>query len=466
MIPINFIGPSYPIEDIALSSRRTVNLYIEQDEAYLGGVAAIGFPGYRTLLTLDNGEVRGSVQFRGDLIEVRGAIVYKISPGLSATAIGTLYTTQGRVGIAESGTEVCIVDGQDGWIWDGSNFQIITSTTFTATKADDVGFMDGFFVCNEPGTARIWASDSYDGLTWQATRVSTAEFDSDEVMRIFVDKEILLFGPKTTQGYYNSGASPMPFKAIRSMRLTYGLAAKWAVAPADNSVFFLGQNNGGVSLMRLEGARPQRVSTRAWERQWSNWKHDDAYMISMDFDGHEWVILTFPSARAGGRSFLYDISTKMITEIGKFQPIVGDFQAHPMLTYQRFSDRHIVGMVDGVVAELDKDVYEMGSDPLISVIRTPVITENRERMFIHSLQILMEVGQGLTSGQGSDPMIRIRMSDDGGRSWDNFRDEPVGKMGEYIQRVKSDLWGSSYDPCFEFWFSEPIPRKFLQLFAE
>lgn len=466
MIPVQFLGASYPTEDIAVCSRRAVNIYLEADENYKNKAVGLGFPGYNTVQTLDNGDVRGSILFNGDLIEVRGAKVYKITDGLGVTDIGTLATTQGRVGIAESGTQVCIVDGKDMWIYDGSNFSIVTASVVTTAKPDSVAAQDGWFICNEPGTGRIWVSDLYDGFTWSALRTATAEFRSDNVIRVFADKDLLLFGGTTTQGYYNSGASPMPFKAVRTARMTYGLAAKDAVVSADNTVYFLGQNKGGVSLMRLEGSRPVRASTRAWERQWSNWKYDDAFLLSMDFDGHEWVVLTFPSAQPGGRSFLYDISTQLITEIGRFEPTVGDFVAHPMMQYQRFSGRHIVSMVNGVLAELDKDIYTMGGDSLISVIRTPVIHEARERIFIHSLQLDMEVGRGLPSGQGSDPMIRIRMSEDGGLSFDNFRDEPTGKMGESIHRVKSDLWGSAYDPVFEFWFSEPLPRKFLQLYVE
>jgi hypothetical protein len=51
------------------------------------------------------------------------------------------------------------------------------------------------------------------------------------------------------------------------------------------------------------------------------------------------------------------------------------------------------------------------------------------------LQINCETGVGINSGQGDDPQMILRWSDDGGHTWSNERSISVGKVGEYYQRA-------------------------------
>mgnify|MGYP000526420300 CR=1 FL=1 len=53
----------------------------------------------------------------------------------------------------------------------------------------------------------------------------------------------------------------------------------------------------------------------------------------------------------------------------------------------------------------------------------------------HSLQLDCESGTGLVTGQGSDPEIMLRWSDDGGHTWSNEHWKPMGRIGEYGTRV-------------------------------
>jgi hypothetical protein len=53
----------------------------------------------------------------------------------------------------------------------------------------------------------------------------------------------------------------------------------------------------------------------------------------------------------------------------------------------------------------------------------------------HSLQLDCETGVGLNSGQGSDPQVMLRWSDDGGHTWSNEHWSPVGKIGAYGHRT-------------------------------
>ncbi len=55
-------------------------------------------------------------------------------------------------------------------------------------------------------------------------------------------------------------------------------------------------------------------------------------------------------------------------------------------------------------------------------------------MVIDAWEILAEVGLGLPTGQGSDPMVMLRVSRDFGKTWSNERRASFGKIGAYGHR--------------------------------
>jgi len=65
----------------------------------------------------------------------------------------------------------------------------------------------------------------------------------------------------------------------------------------------------------------------------------------------------------------------------------------------------------------------------------PTGENNLKRTAHHALQIDMESGVGLNLGQGSDPEIMLRWSDDGGHTWSNYHQATIGKIGQYFFRV-------------------------------
>lgn len=57
---------------------------------------------------------------------------------------------------------------------------------------------------------------------------------------------------------------------------------------------------------------------------------------------------------------------------------------------------------------------------------------------------------------GSDPVLVLRFSDDGGNTWSSSFERPLGKQGEYAKRVYWNRLGSAYDRVFEVSGSEPV----------
>lgn len=463
MIEFPFIGGSYPAEAKPFSSQRTVNLFAELDPNYRTKAVLEGFPGHKKWTQAGNGPIRGGVEFQGRLVVVSGNTVYRITKGGFASSIGSIATSSGLVSMDENGAQVMLVDGKDGYVYDGATFTKITDPVFTATKADQVTHMDSFFVVNEPGTGRIWVSDSFDGLNWSATRTATAEFKSDEVIALKADRELFLGGAKTIQAYYNSGASPMPFEALRSSRLIYGVAARDSWAVVGNTSYFLSKDgNGAIFVGRLNGPSVERVSVRAWEKEWAKYDFSTAYAFGVHFHGHEWYVLTFPDAdHVFGRTFLYSIATGVWSEIGVYQPSVGDFGAHPMTFHAWFSNRNLIGDINGWLHELDDETYTFDGETMIALRRSPVLHDKMESFSLNRLSVGVEVG--VENADSTDPQIHMRHSKNGGYTWKNTRYKSL--TGTYSDKYKTSidfpLMGMARDWVFEVSISDPVRRRFF-----
>jgi hypothetical protein len=104
-----------------------------------------------------------------------------------------------------------------------------------------------------------------------------------------------------------------------------------------------------------------------------------------------------------------------------------------------FNNENIVGdFENGNVYAYDLDVYADGTFAqkwLRSWRALPTNQNNLKRTAQHSLQINLETGVGLVTGQGSDPQIVLRWSDDGGHTWSNEHWMSIGKIGAYATRA-------------------------------
>lgn len=86
---------------------------------------------------------------------------------------------------------------------------------------------------------------------------------------------------------------------------------------------------------------------------------------------------------------------------------------------------------------------------------------NRQK-FISRLEIILQAGIGLVSGQGSDPIVMLRVSKDGGKTWGNEIQMQAGAMGEYQRRVYVNILGRGRNWVFEVSVSDPVDWQFIQ----
>lgn len=98
--------------------------------------------------------------------------------------------------------------------------------------------------------------------------------------------------------------------------------------------------------------------------------------------------------------------------------------------------------------------------------RATHISDENQWAFYSSFTLDYEAGVGLTIGQGSDPEILLRWSDDGGHIWSDYHSIKIGKIGAYKHRAIWRRLGRSRNRMFEVVCSDPIKLVLIDGFLE
>jgi len=431
------LGSSYVARSVNAADNRLVNLFPEivpeagKEPAFLNRA-----PGLKLEVAVGNGPIRGLWVLGGNLYVVSSSQLYKVTPAYAVTLIGSVTGT-GPVSIADNGTQLFVACNGPSYIYNSLTnvFQQITDPDFPG--AVTVGYLDGYFVFNEPNSQKIWVTSLLEGTQVDPLDFASAEGSPDGVVGIIVDHgQLWVYGTNSIEVWYNSGNADFPFSRIQGAFNELGCAAAYSLAKMDNGLFWLGKDARGQGMVyRANGYSGQRISTHAIEWHIQQYGDlSDAIGYTYQQDGHSFYVLIFPSADT---TWVYDVATQAWHERAGFAN--GDFTRHRSNCQAFFNNKVLVGDYQNAnVYSFDLDDYsDNGSIQkwLRSWRALPTGQNNLKRTAHHSLQLDCESGTGLNLGQGSDPEVMLRWSDDGGHTWSNEHWVSIGKIGEYYRRA-------------------------------
>lgn len=467
---VPFVGPAYESRSMNADAQRSVNCYLEMDNASSRApVALYGTPGTVLRLTFPTSPVRGAITSGTYSYWVAGNTVYKVDSAYAYTALGTIGTSAGEVGLASNGQQVLIVDGSAAYLISTS-----TSTLSTITDADFPNgvrrctYQDGYFiVSSKDGSPSFWINTTaYDGAAWDALDFASAEGAPDNTIGIISDhRELWLFGDQSAEVWVNTGSSDFPFQRSGNTFIEHGCAAGGTVAKADNTVFWLGADDRGQGIVwRANGYTPMRISTHALEFAMADYVLSDAFAFTYQQEGHIFYVLTFPTS---GATWVYDAATQVWHERAWRNPSTGAMGRWRANCSCFFSGEHLVGDWEtGKVYALDLNTFTDNGDPLIRIRASQTAETLQERIFFSCLQVDMETGVGISSGQGSDPQLMLRWSNDGGHTWSSQKTVSVGKIGEYGARARFNRLGAGRNRVWEISMSDPVKFAVLGAIVE
>lgn len=461
---IPFATQSYKSSALPVSAQRLVNLFAEREPPDAKTqVAVFGCPGLIEFASLGNGPIRGFANMAGVLYVVSGGTLYSVSSTGVGTALGGTISGSGVVSMDNNGTQLCIVNGTSGYIYTATaGLQLITDTDFFA--ANTVTFFDQRFVFDKASSNQFFASDTLDGTAYTATAIASAETRPDYVKAVVLNGQVLLvMGERTIEPWQDIGAPNFPYERVPGALIERGLLASYAFCRADNTTFFLGENR---ILYRLAGLSPQRVSNHAIETEWQNYTTvSDAFLFAYHFNGHEFVNVTFPSQPA---TWVFDISSGMPHERESW-----DVSGHNLGRWRGNCHINIYGKdligdaFTGKIGYLSNTSYTEYDNVMQGSATGVHVHSDRKRIFVPKLELDIESGVGLATGQGSDPQIMLDISKDGGRTFGSRQLwKSMGALGAYRQRLKWDRLGQSRDWVFRVTISDPVKRTIIAANAD
>jgi hypothetical protein len=435
------LGSAYVARSVNAADNRMINLF---PELIPEGGKESGFlnraPGLNFLQTVGTGPIRAlwAHQTNGsDFYVVSGTEVFKLT-SLTGTPVklGNVSGT-GPVSIADNGTQIFFACNGPSYIYNEVTnvFAQITDPDFPG--AVTVGYLDGYFVFNEPNSQRVWVTSLLDGLSVDPLDFASAEGSPDGLVALIVDhREAWLFGSDSVEVWYNAGNPDFPLARIQGAFNEIGCVAPYSVAKLDNGLFWLGTDARGQGIVyRANGYTGTRVSTHAIEYAIAQYGNiSDALAYTYQQEGHSFYVLIFPNANA---TWVYDVSTQMWHERAGFEN--GVFMRHRSNCQCNFEGNTVVGDFENAnIYTFDLDVYADNSQPqkwLRSWRALAPGQNNLKRTSHHSLQLDAETGVGLVVGQGSQPEAMLRWSDDGGHTWSNEHWQSMGAIGQYGYRT-------------------------------
>lgn len=475
-------GGAYQARSVVASAQRSLNLYAEpmpRDQGEPAPVAHYPTPGTSLLSTIDVGPIRGIRQAsNGAVYVVSASNVYSVDPATwSGTYLGSItenLTTP--VSMADNGLDLIIVDGSaNGWDVNlaANTMTQINDPNGMFSGADRVDYLDTFFLFNKPGTPQFYWSGSL-ATTFDTLDFANKESASDYLATLIVARrEIYLIGQKTTEIWYDAGATDTgqgssQFASVQGVFIDHGIVAKYSIAAYDNAIFWLARNRQGDGVvMTSAGYRTDRISTYAIETALRGYTRiDDVIGWCWQINGHAFYTITFPAA---DHTWVYDTGTKLWHEWGWIDTN-GAEHRHRANAFATVNGQLVVGdYQSGSLYALSTDVYTdqnaAATGPIKRQRSFPHSVAEGRRVFYREFVADMETGTAPKQGPVPDNLlVSLDWSDDRGHSYGNPVAQAIGGTsptlgagGDYFTSLQWQRLGMTRDRIFRVTWTVNAP---------
>ena len=458
-----------------LSVQNCVNCYPHIPEVpSLAPVVLYGSPGVYEVATAGDSilfAARGARRMKGIPYFVLGQTLYRLTAGHVLEALGAIAGT-GRVSMADNGTQLMIlVPGGAGYIFtaDPDNLTEITDSGFRANGNPlSVVFVDGYFACTTDEGDKFTVSALRDGLSWDALDAGTAESSPDSGVVPFVFKnQLYIAGERTIEAFQNVGGADFPFQRTGQF-FDQGVAGYFAITKTSDAVYFVGAGEDEEpAVWRMSGTEPVRVSTSAVDESLAKLSRAElanVFAWSYGKEGHYFV-----GFQLADSTMIYDAATERWHErtsrVTRGDDTV-DVSAHRAACYVTAYGRTYVGdTLTGKVGVLDTDTYKEFGELIERETTLQPYQNNMQPFTVPMIEVTTEAGVG--NADAPDPVIRLQVSRDGGRTFTDERARPLGKQGEYERRTvirRNGMFKQSM--VLKFRMTDPVKFSLLQVTAD
>lgn len=403
-----------------------VNMIIEKDPTnQIDGLVRFQRPGLALFATTGAHPIRGLFRKSGALssnyLVLAGVSFYTVSPAGVPTLYGASIAGVDNAIIDCSPSRAIIVADGFAYSFDGATVTLVNMPS--GERVSSVAYIAGYFILTvQDSQIFFWIAPGEtdpDPLSF-----ASAENSPDATRRVIrLHDELWFFGEQTTQVFGLSGDLDAPFQPIIGRVYDKGAANKDAIAVLDNTLFWIGND---LIAYRAD-TTPVRISDHSMEERLRDNGIFGLVAWAYELDGH-----TYFCVRVGDvGTWAYDVESQTWPRFKSF----GQETWRALIGVQIAGDKVVAGDdQSGVLWMLDPSISNDNGDPLERELTGGVgIVGNAQKCA--SLELASATGWAAITGAATNPLVKMRYSDDGGNIWSSWIEIPMGLQGQYLTRV-------------------------------
>jgi hypothetical protein len=402
------------------------NVLLEQAKTDPKGFNILSRPPLVESVTRGSGPVRGIFQrdglFDGDQFCISGSTVYR-----GAASLGTIDGT-GPAWWAGGNGELCFGRGKSAYSYNGTNLQAIAFPDGADVRSGN--WMARRFVFVRKGSGRFYWSDLDDGRTVDGLSFATAESEQDELLDIKKQGDVFaLMGANSIESWMLTGDNDLPWSRITQRTFGRGVRDTGCAEEIEGGVFFISNDDMVCALLD----NTPRISDGSLDEKIR--QSVTASTFWFQYEGKPLLCVRLDSG-----TYVLDLAMQNLQSIfstqgrGNWAPLCAvNIDGEPL-----FGDD-----TDGTVWAFDESsTTDSGNaeHPRIFSAGLPL----GGPLSVANLIVSGNNGSAMVSiGEAGDPILEMRHSRDGGRTWSDWRGSRWGQSGQYKRRAR-------FGPCGMF----------------
>jgi hypothetical protein len=469
-----FVGGTYESLSPTFSAEEAINVFRESKRAEGGAKqrTLYGTPGLKAFIASAGGErCRGWFDQDGIVLVTTGTSLRLVDVAAGTSSVlGVIpdngepvsYASNGR-----GGEQIAIVGGGELHVLDTQTMALGAAVGLPFDDPVMVVFMDGYFLINQRDSPVVWFSALEDGESWDALDFFTRSGTADNIVGIGQSKSsVRAFGEASTTMFYNSGDADTPFIPYPGTSTEIGCASPWSIQKRGDVFTWVakGPKIGPCVAKAAGGTEPAFISTppiAKFLRECSTL--DTLESLTYEQDGHAFYVLTCPGSPEAVQTLVWDDVENLWHKRAGWDATNGVFTAWRAAGCAVVDGRVLVGdRENDALYEVDRATYADATGILVSERVIAYVADGPAWVCVDQVELLAEVGVGLTTGQGVNPLADLWVSRDAGKTWIFAGSRSVGALGAYgaravwrgLGRVRADrllFKVRMSDPVFRAW---------------
>ena len=400
------------------------NLYYERAPAnQRDQVALISRPALKRFAAVGTGPIRGLFRKSGVIasraICLSGNQLFRLDgTPAAATLLGAVEGT-GRFSAAGNKDWVFFTAGTKVYRTDGASVSLVDAPDGRAVYA--VGHLNGRFLFATTDGRFYWTDPG--GLTINALDYATAETKPDDLVGLRVNGDQLwLFGRDSIEPWAPTTNADMPFTRVGGRAFPVGVAARDTLQALADGLYWVGADK----RVYRTAPEPLVISDASLEERIG--RSDPAILYAFVFvtGGHDFYALQIP----GQGTFAYDATTQLWSELTSTRTGAAPGPLRIQVSTPIDEGRTLLGDA------LSSDVWELeptgDTDDGAPIVYewTGAVEGSAARMHVR-----LDASTGTAASAEADPSVQLRLSTDGGRTWDDWLSEPLGRQGDFEEQA-------------------------------